>query len=78
MRSRIDLVHLAKITSAFKLLNVFSSIGLGIFVFGRRQGRPIHLLAGLLLMVMPYLVANPWALGLVCVAVLVAPLLLPT
>jgi hypothetical protein len=37
-----------------------SSIGLGVFVYGKRQGRGPHLIIGLLLMVYPYFLSNVW------------------
>ena len=37
---------------------VFSSIGLGFFMYGKRQQRPIPLFCGLALMVFPYFVAS--------------------
>jgi hypothetical protein len=40
---------------------VFGSIGLGFFVFGKRQGAPVPLACGMLLMVFPYFVSSAWA-----------------
>jgi len=37
---------------------VFSSIGLGFFMYGKRQQRLIPLLCGLALMIFPYFVAS--------------------
>jgi hypothetical protein len=44
---------------------LFSSIGLGYFIYGKRQGAPIPLVCGIGLMVFPYFVANSWAMVLV-------------
>jgi hypothetical protein len=37
---------------------LFGSIGLGFFIYGRRQRAPIPLLCGIALMVFPYFVSN--------------------
>ena len=44
---------------------LFSSIGIGYFFYGRRQGKTIPLLCGVALMVYPYFMPN--AAGLVIV-----------
>ena len=36
----------------------FSSIGMGYFVYGKKQHRPVPLISGLLLFVYPYFVTN--------------------
>jgi hypothetical protein len=51
------------------------SLGLGIFVYGKRQGRLAHMLAGVALMVYPYFVTG-WALSAGIGAGLVALLVL--
>ena len=51
---------------------LFGSIGLGFFVYGKRQRAIVPLLAGIALMVVPYLVSNVLLLlviGCVLVAV---------
>jgi len=37
---------------------LFGSIGVGFFIFGKKQNRMVPLLCGLLLMVFPYFVSN--------------------
>jgi hypothetical protein len=37
---------------------LFSSIGVGYFIYGRRQGKTIPLLCGLALMIYPYFMPN--------------------
>ena len=37
---------------------LFSSIGLGYFIYGRRQGKTIPLVSGVMLMVYPYFMPN--------------------
>lgn len=41
---------------------LFGSIGLGFFVYGRKQGVPVPLVCGLVLMIYPYLVNGTLAL----------------
>ena len=56
------------------MLNIlFSSIGLGYFIFGKKQARPVVLIAGVLLMVVPYLIGNNYLLTAVCVLIMAAP-----
>ena len=44
---------------------LFSSIGLGYFIYGRRQSRMIPLVCGVVLMVYPYFMPNVPALVIV-------------
>jgi hypothetical protein len=51
---------------------LFGSIGLGYFIYGKRQKMPVPLICGLVLMIFPYFVSNTLllvALGIVLVAV---------
>jgi hypothetical protein len=41
---------------------LFGSIGLGFFIYGRKQRAPIPLLCGIALMVYPYFFSNSWVL----------------
>ena len=52
---------------------LFSSIGLGYFIYGKRQGAPIALVCGIGLMVFPYFVSNSWAMVLVGAALMAVP-----
>lgn len=52
---------------------VFGSIGLGYFVYGRRQRRVAPLITGLALMAFPYAVTNPYALVGIGVALMSVP-----
>ena len=59
-------------TSALLWGLLFGSIGLGFFVYGRRQKTVVPLVCGIALMVFPYFVSNTVllvALGLVLIAV---------
>jgi hypothetical protein len=50
---------------------IFGSIGLGFFVYGKRQKAAIPLLSGIGLMVFPYFISNPYILillGIVLIA----------
>jgi hypothetical protein len=50
---------------------IFGSIGLGFFVFGKRQKAAIPLLSGIALMVFPFFISNPYfmvPLGIVFIA----------
>jgi hypothetical protein len=52
---------------------LFSSIGLGYFIYGKRQGAPLPLVCGIGLMVFPYFVSNSWAMVLTGAALMAAP-----
>jgi len=49
---------------------VASAIGMGLFLYGKRQRRPPQLIAGVGLMVYPYVVSGVLASGAVGVALL--------
>lgn len=50
---------------------VVSAIGLGFFLYGKKQSRPLQLIAGLVLMVYPYFVDSAgWMLG-ICAMIVV-------
>jgi hypothetical protein len=51
---------------------VFSSLGLGYFIYGKKQGAPVPLVCGLVLMVYPYFIYSTLvlvALGMVLAAI---------
>ncbi|HTD10908.1 MAG TPA: hypothetical protein VK676_02460 [Steroidobacteraceae bacterium] len=52
---------------------LFGSIGLGFFVYGRRQKAVVPLLAGLALMIFPYFIANTIALVTLGIALIAIP-----
>ena len=59
-------------TSALLWGLLFGSIGLGFFIYGRRQKTVVPLVCGIALMIFPYFVSNTVllvALGLVLIAV---------
>jgi hypothetical protein len=41
---------------------LFSSIGVGFFIYGKKQRAPVPLICGIVLAVYPYFVANVFAL----------------
>ncbi|MFH1264071.1 MAG: amino acid transport protein [Pseudomonadota bacterium] len=62
--------------SAFFLSMLFGAVGLGFFIYGKKQGRPTQLVVGLILMVFPYFVSNlAWMIG-IGVVLTVLPLVL--
>jgi predicted membrane protein len=52
---------------------LFGSIGLGFFVYGRRQKAVVPLVCGLALMIFPYFVSNTILLVAIGVALMVVP-----
>lgn len=52
---------------------LFGSIGLGLFLYGKKQGRVVPLLSGIALMVYPYFVPNTIALVVIGVALSAVP-----
>jgi hypothetical protein len=52
---------------------LFSSIGLGFFLYGKKQRSLWPLLSGIALMVFPYFVSNPWWLVAIGVALTALP-----
>ena len=56
---------------------LFGSVGLGFFFFGKKQNRPVHLFAGLALMILPYFIPNVIALGITGAILTIAPFVIP-
>jgi hypothetical protein len=52
---------------------VFGSIGLGFFVYGRRQKTVVPLVCGVALMIFPYFVSNTMLLVILGVALIAIP-----
>lgn len=51
---------------------IFGSIGLGFFMYGKKQRSAVPMVCGLALMVYPYFVGSAWAMiaiGLVLIAI---------
>jgi len=53
---------------------VFGSIGLGFFVYGKKQKAMIPFFSGVGLMALPYLISNIYILLLSCIALILLPL----
>ena len=49
---------------------VVGSVGLGFFMYGKRQQRVPHLVVGLVLMVFPYLVSSVGLMTIIAVALI--------
>lgn len=52
---------------------LFSSIGLGYFIYGRKQSHAVAKYSGIVLMAYPYFVSNTIALVIVGIILLLAP-----
>ena len=52
---------------------LFGSIGVGYFIYGRKQQKVVPLVCGVLLMVFPYFVSNTILLVLIGAALMAAP-----
>jgi len=48
---------------------VLGSVGVGYFIYGKKQGKPIPLVAGIILMVFPYFVSS--LIGMIAIGILV-------
>jgi hypothetical protein len=52
---------------------LFSSIGLGYFIYGKRQQAPVPLVCGIALMVFPYFASGTWTLVLIGAGLMAVP-----
>lgn len=52
---------------------LFGSIGLGYFIYGKKQSEPVPLICGILLMVFTYFVSNTIVLVTVGLAIIAIP-----
>jgi hypothetical protein len=52
---------------------LFGTVGLGYFVYGKKQRAIVPLLCGVALMVLPYLVSGAWLLVLTGAAIAAVP-----
>ena len=52
---------------------IFSSIGFGYFLYGKKQRSPAPLVCGIALMVYPYFVGNLWATIAIGAALMAIP-----
>ena len=52
---------------------LFGSVGLGFFMYGKKQAAVVPLVCGLVLMILPYFIANAILLVSIGVALIVLP-----
>lgn len=52
---------------------IFSSVGMGYFMYGKKQARIATLVCGIALMLYPYVVSNAWEMFGVGLALMVIP-----
>lgn len=52
---------------------LFGSIGLGFFIYGKRQGVLMPLICGVALMIYPYFLSNTWLLLGIGIALMALP-----
>lgn len=52
---------------------LFGSIGVGFFMYGRKQKMVVPLISGIALMVFPYFFSNAWALVVIGVMLIALP-----
>ena len=57
----------------FILSSIAGIFGAAYFIYGKKQAQPIALLAGALLVVLPYFIDNITVLVVVCLALMAAP-----
>jgi hypothetical protein len=55
---------------------LFGMVGMGMFMYGKRSGQMIPLVAGVLLMVVPYFIPNLMALVVISSLLVAAPMML--
>lgn len=60
-------------TSSLLWSLLFSSIGLGFFVYGKRQAAVVPLVCGVLLMIYPYFISNNILLVAIGIALMAIP-----
>jgi hypothetical protein len=63
-------------TSSLLFAMLFGSIGLGYFIYGKKQLRYAALFAGVALMIYPYFVNNTYALVVIGLGLMAAPFLI--
>ncbi len=55
---------------------IFGSIGLGYFIYGKKQGKLIPLVAGIGLCVFPYFISNVYAMVVIGIILVIVPWLI--
>ncbi|MEK7259411.1 MAG: hypothetical protein AAB211_06395 [Pseudomonadota bacterium] len=52
---------------------LFSSIGLGYFIYGKKQSATVPLVCGIALMIIPYFITSVMVMVLLCAALVAVP-----
>lgn len=52
---------------------LFSSIGMGYFIYGKKQNATVPLVCGIALMVIPYFITSVMVMVLLCAALIAVP-----
>ncbi len=52
---------------------LFGSIGLGYFMYGRKQRSLVPFISGIGLMGIPYIISNVWVMVLLCIGLMLLP-----
>jgi len=52
---------------------LFGAVGMGYFMYGRRQRSPVPFLVGIALMVYPYFISNVYVVVLIGIALIATP-----
>ena len=60
-------------TTILLLSVLFSSIGFGYFLYGRKQRKNVPFICGMILMIFPYFIGNLWAMLAIGIAVSATP-----
>jgi hypothetical protein len=50
---------------------VWGSVGVGYFIYGKRQQSFVPMIGGILMIAVSYFVASPWLMSLICLALMV-------
>ncbi len=52
---------------------LFSSIGMGYFIYGKKQNATVPLVCGIALMIIPYFISSVMVMVLLCAALVAVP-----
>ena len=52
---------------------LFSSVGMGYFIYGKKQNATVPLLCGIALMIIPYFITSVLVMVLLCAALIAVP-----
>ena len=73
-RLRLEAIRETRLNISLLLWGLlFSSVGLGFFLYGRKQRAPVPLVCGLALMIFPYFISNAIVLVAIGVALIAVP-----